>query len=148
MNFGHEKDKMKMKVEMGTAGRIFCRVELYFFNKLSLYMKARAQYIVWIVLHNCFSNQTSITKLKPERLHRFLFAFYRAIKVKLKVCKQTMGIITKVIQFVSVLTLTKCIVDLFKFLRWDGRYQLKLPFFAGQSRGMVCEISLSLSLTL
>lgn len=45
MNFGHEKDKMKMKVEMRTAGRIFCRVELYFVNKLSLYMKARAQYI-------------------------------------------------------------------------------------------------------
>lgn len=47
-----------------------------------------------------------------------------------------MGIITKVLQFVSVLTLTKCIVDLFKFLRWDGRYQFKLPFFTEQSRGM------------
>lgn len=65
-----------------------------------------------------------------------------------------MGIITKVLQFVSVLTLTKCIVDLFKFLRWDGRYQFKLPFFTEQSRGtcmfghMLGEIlSLSLSLS-
>lgn len=82
---------------------------------------------------------------------RLLFAFYRAIKVKLQVCKQIMGIITKVLQFVSVLTLTKCIVDLFKFLRWDGRYQFKLPFFTEQSRGMFGHMlgeifSLSLSL--
>lgn len=50
-----------------------------------------------------------------------------------------MGIITKVLQFVSVLTLTKCIVDLFKFLRWDGRYQFKLPFFTEQSRESVLQ---------
>lgn len=50
-----------------------------------------------------------------------------------------MGIITKSLQFVSVLTLVKCIFELYKFLQWDGRYRSKLPFFPGQSRESVLQ---------